>query len=227
MKTIGIGIFVLLVAGLLFFTIQIVKRADLSVSAIPQTKASEDQTFVDTNSSLTFQHPGSWILQRSGPADLYAPVFKVVNADGQSGYFGIARKAAKRYESPAEDLDFYSEDPGFRSFLNEVVLRDVVPQSGTSSANRIDATPIGASEISFGKARPLTFRSGMQGFVVPYSVGTISGAAYFMYSYDSLIMTVSAFSGSQPILAGSGKIDPAYASFSAEIDAAMNTLIRT
>lgn len=218
MKTLGIGIFILLVMGLLFFTVQVVKNSDFAVVPSPQSKEAEQKTFVDIKANLTFEYPASWLLIPSAPSAQYAPVFLAGPAAGnpadlasQAGYFGVSRKPMKRFKSSAEDIEFYSEDAGFRTFLNETIV-------GGSA-------PIEANEITFEKTRQLTLKSGMPGFAVPYSVGNIRGTAYFIYSYDNLIMIVSAFIGNAPASSGGKTIDPAYAAFRAAVDGVMNTFV--
>ncbi len=207
MKTLGIGIFILLVMGLLYFTVQVVKNSDFAVIPSPQSKEEAQKTFVDIKSGLTFEYPASWQLQYSAASAEYAPVF----FDGQAGHFGVSRTLMKRFKSAAEDIEFYSEDPGFKTFLNEAVIGD--------------SAPIEDNEIVFEKTRQLTLKSGMPGFAVPYSVGNLRGMAYFVYSYDNLIMIVSAFSGERPMAPDAKTIDPAYAAFRASIEGVMNTFV--
>ncbi len=232
MKTLGIGIFVLLVAGLLFFTIQIVKKSDFAVVPATQNKTADKKTFVDVHSNLMFDYPNVWILERSDTDARYAPVFSFLNADGKKGYFGVSRTPMKRLKTAAEDAEFYSEDAGFRDFLNEVVLRDarhddgaIVEKSENVSDIRNAVTPIESGEISFGRLRNLTLKSGIPGFAVPYSVRGLKGTAYFLYSRDSLLLTVSAFESGQQTASESGKSDRSYDEFSAAAEAVMNTFV--
>lgn len=213
MKTLGIGIFILLVAGLLFFTIQIVKKADFSVVPAVQSKDSGKKTFIDIKANLTFDYPSVWQLQYSGAAAQYAPVFAFANANGEKGYFGVSRKPMKRYKTAAEDAEFYSEDAEFRSFLNEVVLGDLA------------VDPIKADDIQFELVRQLSLKSGIPGFALPYSVGNIKGTVYFLYSHDNLLMVVSAFAGNQPVAFDTNRIDPAYTEFRAAVEGVMNTFV--
>jgi hypothetical protein len=216
MKTLGIGIFILLVMGLLFFTIQIVKRADFSVVPSAKSKDVSTKTFIDIKANLTFDYPTQWQLQYSGTAAQYAPVFAFANANNEKGYFGVSRKPMKRFKTAAEDAEFYSEDPAFRSFLNEVVLKDLV--SGPSA-------PIEANEIQFEALRQLTLKSGMPGFAVPYTARNLKGTVYFLYSYDNLIMIASTFAGNQPTVSDTNRIDPAYTEFRSAVEGVMNTFV--
>ncbi len=212
MKTLGIGIFVLLVVGLLFFTIQIVKKSDFAVVPTAQNKAADKKTFVDVHSNLVFDYPNVWILERSETDARYAPVFSFLNANGEKGYFGVSRTPMKRFKTVAEDAEFYAEDAGFRDFLNEAVLQDAV-------------VSVESREISFGPLRYLTLKSGMRGFAVPYSARDLKGTAYFLYSRDNLLLTVSAFERGQHVAPEAGTSDRSYDEFSAAAEAVMNTFV--
>ncbi len=222
MKALGIGIFILFVMGLLFFTIQFVKRSNFAVVPTPQSKGTMVKTFVDIKGNITFDYPSSWELQYSAVSSKYAPVFAFANTNGQKGYFGVSRQVMKRFKSAAEDVEFYSEDTEFKSFLNEVVLKDVQVTGNTVTA----IAPIEASEIEFELARQLTLKSGMPGFIVPYSVRNVKGSIYFIYSYDDLLMIVSAFADNQAVVTDSNRIDPGYTEFRSAIEGVMNTFVR-
>lgn len=245
MKTVGIGIFIILVMGLIFFTIQIVKQADFNIVPAPQTKAATLLTFADIQSNIVFQYPDSWDLQYANAAAQFAPVFRTGSAQsGESvaasgsgssatGYFAVSRKDLKRYPTAAEDFEFYSEDKAFKSFLNEVVLKDLANTTGgtdvRTSGRNLSISPIEDDEIKIEKNSKLTLKSGVPGFIVEYSVGNIRGTVYYLYSRDALQMVISAFAGNQPavVAGGSGvaKLDPQYTKFKADVDTLMNAFV--
>lgn len=230
MKTIGIGIFVILVMGLIFFTIQIVKRADFDVVPSPQNKVESLLTFADVKSNIVFQYPDSWVLQKASASAQYAPVFRT-EIGSTTGYFAVYRKDLKRYPTAGEDFEFYSEDTAFKSFLNEVVLKDLVNITGGTNVRTGDRdlsiVPITDDEIKIEKNSRMTLKTGIPGFIVQYSVGNIRGTVYYLYSQEALQMIVSAYAGNQPMLdaAANARIDPQYAKFKVDVEALMNTFL--
>ncbi len=218
MKVVGIGIFIIMVMGLIFFTIQIVKQVDFKAIPSAQDKTQSLNTFADIKSSITFQYPETWTLQSSGASAQFAPVFKAIVAENAAGYFGISRKELKRYPTSAEDFEFYSEDTAFKSFLNDVIAKD----SG-----------IADDEIKIISSSRSALKNGLPGFQVQYSVRNIRGTVYYLYSRDALQMVISAFVSDQAIDAGDAgatgnpavKNDPLYTNFKASVDALMNTFL--
>lgn len=175
MKILAIGIFVIVIAGVLLFTIKVVKSPDFfqAVQAPSSTHSSTSQKiFVDVKNYFSFSYPETWSMTDPARIPGYAPIF-----NSGTGYaaVGTDRLAAKR--STDEEIEAFSTDIPVQKAINTLV--------GTST------------DIQITKTDKLTYASSIPGFIFEYNGSVdgqrvIDGRIYFYRNGNQITYAFSA-----------------------------------
>lgn len=183
MKTLVIGIFIIIVVALILFTVQIVKSPDFfkaSVTPAATDMPAESNVFVDIKNAFTFSYPKYLSLADTTQFTGYAPVLQSENK-----YIAVGTQKLQTLRSTDIEIETYSEKLPIQTILEKI--------AGT------------AVTVEIVKSTKLTFKNSIPGFILEYkavaqnntesveqSAVQIDGRIYFYRSGDKITYAFSA-----------------------------------
>ncbi len=200
MKSLVIGIFAIVVVGVLFFAFQVVRNSGFSnVTKVTATDSKDKETFIDINRNTSFDYPKGWVMQDPRTVPGYAPIFKNKNQDSAAdivdgeqravkastssmGYIALALQPLSKNENIAADIEIYSADLPIQE-----ALADLLGPSNISP------------EINIQEVKRLTYKSGLSGFIVTYfgngegGSPAFRGTVYFYYTLKGIEYAFSVY----------------------------------
>ncbi len=182
LKIILICIFIIIVIGVLFFTLQVVRNPGFKAPIAPQEKTDGTlKTFIDTKRGFSFSYPSEWWLMDPVRLPGYTPVIGIEQHSGEIGLIAVSQRNMARQANMNADVEMYSDDLPITEMLSSLI-----------------GSPV---EIHADETKKLTYRSGMGGFIIKYSgkagvdaeAKTVSGKIYMYYVRNEIMHSFSAY----------------------------------
>lgn len=192
MKRLLIGVVIIVIVAVLFFTIQVVKSPKLfntQAVQITETKKGEDATFIDIKNNISFSYPKSWTMVDPKNVPSFVPIFSSeyiasstvggpAGSPARVGYVAIAKDTFTSLGSTEEEIESYSEDTAVSVALKALSQKDI--------------------EIKNTKTQKLSYPHALAGFIVDYdgysnSEMVAKGRIYFYRAGTKIYYAFSAF----------------------------------
>ncbi len=197
MKTLVIGIFSIVVVGVLFFAFQVVRNVGFTdVTKVTATAPKDKDTFIDINRNISFDYPKGWTMHDPALVPGYAPILKSTKEAGDVGFIALSISPLKKNENVASDIEIYS---------SELTIHDALLQL-------IDAPLDTTIDIEVKEVKRLTYKSGLSGFLISYSAKTLSknfeGTVYYYYTRNGIEYAFSSYI-TDILIASAGNLETA------------------
>lgn len=194
MKALFTGIFIIIVIGVLYFVVQLVKSPEFKTSLTPKpTTFGADTTtdtkegsniFVDVNKGFSFAYPKTWQPVSPEKVKGFAPLIQA----GTGQYFTISKTLVKRGQNINVDIESMTTE---------------LPKSVRDG---VDALAGEAMDLKTTDVKRLTFKNGVTGFRLTFEGQTkgdvlvaqyLKGNIYAYYVRGEILLAYSVYISSE------------------------------